>query len=227
LPNQSKTEKSGVADYWGRRTKKSGGLSAKKESRAGIQKRLEALSKDVFDNKGAEAAARLRAWNGWSAYRSVLVFLSTAVEINTQPLLDLAFTGRKRVFAPRIEQSSLAFFRLDSARGLWTEGAFGIREPSPDIPLAAEDFPALVVTPGLIFDRHGGRLGRGRGFYDQFFAALDAGTLPGLPAGLPFTACGLCLELQIADSIPMEGHDRKMDMVVTEKRILYPRIVSP
>jgi 5-formyltetrahydrofolate cyclo-ligase len=147
----------------------------------------------------------------------VLIFLSTGLEINTQPLLDLAFIDRKRVFAPRVEQSSLAFFRLDSARGPWTEGAFGIREPPPDIPLAAEDFPALVVTPGLAFDRHGGRLGRGRGFYDRFFAALDAGTLPGLPAGLPFIACGLCLELQIADSIPMESHDRKMDMVATEK----------
>jgi 5-formyltetrahydrofolate cyclo-ligase len=194
----------------------------KEEIRAGIQKRLKALPKNVFDNKGAEAAARLWAWNEWGAYRSVLVFLSTAFEINTQPLLDLAFIDRKRVFAPRIEQSSLAFFRLvPPASGErpepLAEGALGIREPPPNIPLTAEDFPALVITPGLAFDRRGGRLGRGRGFYDRFFAALESGALPGLPAGLIFTVCGLCLELQIADAIPMESHDRKMDMVLTEK----------
>jgi 5-formyltetrahydrofolate cyclo-ligase len=192
-------------------------IPSKEEIRAGVQKRLKALSKDVFDKKGAEAAARIWAWNEWHSYRSALIFLSTALEINTQPLLDLAFIDRKRVFAPRIEKSSLAFFRLDSPRSSRVEGVFGIREPSPDIPLAAEDFPALIVTPGLAFDRRHGRLGRGRGFYDRFFAALDSGTLPGLPAGLSFTACGLCLELQIVDAVPMESHDRKMDMVITEK----------
>jgi 5-formyltetrahydrofolate cyclo-ligase len=205
----------------------------KEEIRAGIQKRLKALSRDVFDKKGAEAAARLWAWNRWAAYRSVLVFLSTAFEINTQPLLDLAFIDRKRVFAPRVEQSSLGFFKIappvsgkkpDSNKSPaagspepWTKGAFGIREPLPEVPLTADDFPALVITPGLAFDRQGNRLGRGRGFYDRFFAALDTGTLPGLPAGLSFTACGLCLELQITDAVPAESHDRKMDMIVTEK----------
>jgi 5-formyltetrahydrofolate cyclo-ligase len=193
---------------------------SKEEIRAATQKRLKALSRDVFDKKGAEAAARLWAWNGWGAYRSVLVFLSTAFEINTGPLLDLAFIDRKRVFAPRVEQSSLAFFRVEPPaenRVSWTEGAFGIREPPPEVPLGPDDFPALVITPGLAFDRQGSRLGRGRGFYDRFFAALDSGTLPGLPAGLSFTTCGLCLELQIVDAVPAENHDRKMDMVVTEK----------
>jgi 5-formyltetrahydrofolate cyclo-ligase len=213
---------------------------SKEEIRAGMQKRLKALSRDVFDKKGAETAARLWAWNGWSSYRSVLIFLSTAFEINTQPLLDLAFIDRKRVFAPRVEQSSLGFFRISppasgesrtpgknrasgetpvsaGSPGPWAEGAFGIREPPPEFPLTADDFPALVITPGLAFDRQGSRLGRGRGFYDRFFAALESGTLPGLPAGLSFTACGLCLELQIAGAVPMENHDRKMDMVVTEQ----------
>jgi 5-formyltetrahydrofolate cyclo-ligase len=195
----------------------------KEEIRAGIQKRLRALSPDVFNKKGAEAAARLRAWNEWSSYRSVLIFLSTAFEINTQPLLDLAFIDRKRVFAPRVEQSSLGFFRLSppasGRKPPWTEGAFGIREPPPEVPLTADDFPALVITPGLAFDRQGNRLGRGGGFYDRFFAALDSGALPGLPAGLSFTACGMCLELQIAGAVPMESHDRKMDMILTEKTL--------
>ncbi|MDR0403626.1 MAG: 5-formyltetrahydrofolate cyclo-ligase, partial [Treponema sp.] len=205
---------------------------SKEELRARARKRLEALSGDVFDKKGAEAAARLWAWDGWSAYRSALVFLSTAFEINTQPLLDLARIDGKRVFAPRVERSSLGFFRIGAPRaaaggrasgkdrggspGPWAEGAFGIREPPPEFPLASEDFPALVIVPGLAFDRRGGRLGRGRGFYDRFLAGLDSGTLPGLPSGLSFTVCGLCLELQIAAAVPVEDHDRKMDMVLTE-----------
>jgi 5-formyltetrahydrofolate cyclo-ligase len=196
---------------------------SKEELRAGMQQRLRSLSADVFRKTGAKAAARLTAWDGWSVYPSVLVFLPTAFEIDTRPLLENARNDGKKVFAPRIERSSLSFFRVGSP-GLWTEGPFGIREPPPELPLAADDFPALVITPGLAFDRQGSRLGRGRGFYDRFFAALDSGTLPGLPAGLSFTACGLCTELQIVRSVPAESHDRKMDMLLTEKICLCLQI---
>jgi 5-formyltetrahydrofolate cyclo-ligase len=92
-------------------------------------------------------------------------------------------------------------------------GGFGIREPEPDPALALkpEHFPALVITPGLAFDRRGRRLGRGRGFYDRFFAALDSGA---------YTALGLCMDAQLVPEVPVEGHDKTMDAVLTGKQLI-------
>jgi 5-formyltetrahydrofolate cyclo-ligase len=199
----------------------------KEEIRADMQKRLGALSKAVFSQKGTEAAARLWTRDEWKTYASVLLFLSTEYEISTQSLLELAFIDRKQVFAPRIDGAQLCFYRVPSPRGPWTEGTPGIREPPREVPLAMEHFPALVVTPGLAFDRHGRRLGRGKGFYDRFLAGLDAGVLSGAPAaGGPaenrpgYFVCGMCLEIQLVDEVPAESRDRPVNGILTEKRFL-------
>jgi 5-formyltetrahydrofolate cyclo-ligase len=95
-------------------------------------------------------------------------------------------------------------------------GGFGIREPEPKTALMPEDFPVLVITPGLAFDRRGRRLGRGRGFYDRFFAELDSGCLGPLSADRAFfyTALGLCMEAQLVPEVPAEDHDKTMDLVL-------------
>jgi 5-formyltetrahydrofolate cyclo-ligase len=73
-----------------------------------------------------------------------------------------------------------------------------------------------VITPGLAFDRRGRRLGRGRGFYDHFFAALDSGRLGLRSAGrvLSCTALGLCMEAQLVPEVLAEDHDKTMDLVL-------------
>jgi 5-formyltetrahydrofolate cyclo-ligase len=97
-------------------------------------------------------------------------------------------------------------------------GRFGVREPEPKRPLAAADFPALILCPGLAFDRRGRRLGRGRGFYDRFFAALDQSA--GESARPGFTALGFCMDCQIVDSVPVDRRDRAVGGIITEKRLL-------
>ncbi|MDR1929165.1 MAG: 5-formyltetrahydrofolate cyclo-ligase, partial [Treponema sp.] len=143
-------------------------------------------------------------------------------EIDTLPLIRGALAEGKRLFAPRVEGEDLVFYRLSRAGGL-PKGKFGIREPEADRALTAEDFPVLAITPGTAFDRQGGRLGRGRGYYDRFFSALDAGILPGGKAGsggLPFTACGFCMKTQLVKKVPVESRDRRMDAVLTENALL-------
>jgi 5-formyltetrahydrofolate cyclo-ligase len=98
-------------------------------------------------------------------------------------------------------------------------GRFGVREPAPKRPLAAADFPALILCPGLAFDRRGRRLGRGRGFYDRFFAALDHNA-GGNSARPGFTALGFGMDCQIVDSVPVDRRDRAVRGFITEKRLL-------
>jgi 5-formyltetrahydrofolate cyclo-ligase len=163
----------------------------------------------------------------WQKYSTVLAFLSMDDEINTQPLIQAAAAAHKRLFVPKIAGNDLAFYRLPADRGAADpavmtglhKGRFGIREPDADpaLLLTPEDFPALVITPGLAFDRRGRRLGRGRGYYDRFFAALDSG----LPVPGPcYTAVGLCMDCQLVAEVPAEPHDKTMDAVLTGKELI-------
>jgi 5-formyltetrahydrofolate cyclo-ligase len=183
---------------------------AKQALRREIKARLASLPPDSFRREGEKAAAWLLNQPLWSRHRTILLFLSLKNEIDTHPILEAAFAAQKKVFAPRIETDqngdpSLSFYRLSPTRmdTLLPTPPFGIKEPPPEIPLTQADFPALILTPGLAFDPQGGRLGRGRGYYDRFFATLDCSTLP-------YTPLGLCMPCQLVPQVPTTPLDKKV-----------------
>jgi len=97
-----------------------------------------------------------------------------------------------------------------SSPGELEPGRFGVREPAADSPVVAPENVRVFLCPGVAFEPGGLRLGRGGGYYDRLLAgrATDALTI------------GVCLESQIVDAIPAEEHDIRMDLVVTERRLL-------
>ena len=80
--------------------------------------------------------------------------------------------------------------------------ALGIPEPIADSPVA-EDPHALVLMPGLAFDREGHRIGYGGGFYDRFLAKE-----PEHPT------VALCYEFQMVENLPVESFDVPVDLVL-------------
>jgi 5-formyltetrahydrofolate cyclo-ligase len=189
--------------------------SSKSRLRQGIKGRLAELLPEQFRQEGRKALHFLQESPFWSRYGTFLLFSSTAVEIDTFPLLESSLKTGKAVFVPRVESGAegknIRFYPVRDAAGPWEKGPFGIREPAPGPEiLEPGDFPVLAITPGLAFDRKGGRLGHGGGFYDRFFACLDA-------RGLEYTALGMCLDCQIAEKVPVEAWDRKMNGVLTGK----------
>lgn len=66
----------------------------------------------------------------------------------------------------------------------------------------------IIFLPGLAFDRCGHRLGRGQGYYDRYLSGLD-------PSHARPILIGLCLDEQLFESVPIEGHDVVMDYVCT------------
>jgi 5-formyltetrahydrofolate cyclo-ligase len=139
---------------------------------------------------------------------------------DTVPLLEAALSEGKRI-APRVvpdmpnpiplTHRSLCFFRVYGMNGPWHYGAYHIREPlttRAEDRLGSEHFPALIIVPGMAFDREGRRLGHGRGYYDRFFAELDA-------MGLTYATIGFCLEAQLVERVPTDLYDKQMDMVCT------------
>jgi 5-formyltetrahydrofolate cyclo-ligase len=189
-------------------------MISKQELRKKMRRRLGALPAEDYTREGAGAASLICGLPFWDRCGSVLLFLSTDIEIDTGPLLVLALSRGKRVFLPKLRDNRLCFFRTHTASGPWHYGAFHIREPLTGAPgdlLGPEDFPALIITPGMAFDRRGNRLGRGKGYYDRFFAELDN---PAIPAISYFTV-GFCLETQIVPLVPVETRDKRMDFLCT------------
>ena len=86
-----------------------------------------------------------------------------------------------------------------------------IPEPKNDIIADNIVDPSLidvVVVPGSVFDRSGGRLGYGGGYYDRFLSESAPSAM----------RIGLAYELQMTREVPIEPHDQFMDYVVTEKK---------
>jgi 5-formyltetrahydrofolate cyclo-ligase len=183
---------------------------------------LSSLSGKEFVRQGEGAARLLPRIPGWDAYASVLLFRSMKGEIDTGPLEKAIGAAGKPLFFPS----------LRAAEGGNSADMDFYRSPAPDRPpaetppLRGGDFPALILCPGLAFDRRGRRLGRGRGCYDRFFAALDSGRLGGSSGGtgpLPYSVFGLCLSRQLVEAVPVEDHDKIMDGVLTGSGLIRVR----
>ena len=74
--------------------------------------------------------------------------------------------------------------------------------------------PEILIVPLVAFDRKGGRLGYGGGFYDR--------TLQMLRAKRPTLAIGFAYAQQEADGLPLEPTDQPLDLIVTQSGILTP-----
>jgi 5-formyltetrahydrofolate cyclo-ligase len=99
----------------------------------------------------------------------------------------------------------LSFRLLDPTRGL-AAGRYGIPEPDAACRACAPD---LLLVPLLAFDRRGGRLGYGAGWYDR--------TLVSLRASKPVVAVGLGFAVQEIPRVPTGPQDGALDDVCTER----------
>jgi 5-formyltetrahydrofolate cyclo-ligase len=194
-------------------------MQTKSELRKTMKTLLAALPPEQFTAEGERAAGRLAETGIWKESGRVLLYCSMPGEISMAPLINLAFRGGKEMYFPRTEGDRMRFYRVDSPDGPWATGAFGIREPADcgegrlfrERDPAAEPF--LVVTPGLAFDRAGGRMGRGGGYYDKFFAGLDA-------SHAVYRAAGYCLACQIVREVPVESLDKRINALCTAEEFL-------
>lgn len=139
---------------------------------------------------------------------TVCVFLSAFKEPDTSRILDRLFANKKRVAVPVSDKETvtLSLSYIDGKSSL-IRGAYNIYEPSVIKAADLKEVDAILV-PGLAFDRRGGRMGFGKGYYDK------------LLEGSGCTKIGICYDFQLFDEIPMKPHDVMMDFVVTEKEIV-------
>jgi len=173
-------------------------MNAEKES---LRRELRADGKSS-DRAGASTLVHLlRDWPVWEEARTVCAFCALPGEPD---VLD-PWPSNKRIALPRIEGEELMFHWVSSREGL-ADGRFGVLEPKAEALSAGCEFD-LILVPGMAFDRSGGRLGRGRGYYDRFLSRASG------------VVAGVCFDKQLIGKVPIESHDVRMDVILTPSEI--------
>lgn len=182
---------------------------------------------DRGQHEGGQSSAELREKSERLTER-LTQFLKTETGIwatfepsGFEPDIRLAMTKSPHIdwAYPRVEGENLAFYLIASREAL-IENKWRILEPNPAVstPVDASQLQGLLI-PGLAFDERGGRLGRGRGFYDR---ALDLISQTHKKNQTTFPKkIGVALERQVSQTeLPVDPHDIVMDHVITEDRII-------
>ena len=156
---------------------------AKAEARKRIRALLRSLESERARGSSVGAARVLRSLPEYDGADIVLAFLSMPGEIRTEFLVNACLDEGKRVAVPRIEGEDIAFVAVDEAYRLWLRDGMGIPVPPAAKPALSLEYlgrsQVLVAAPGLAFDSHGNRLGRGKGYYDRFLGAARAAAARG------------------------------------------------
>lgn len=134
----------------------------------------------------------------------------TYLAFRNEPDMSLLFDLLPRVdwIVPRIAKGQqLELHPYDPAH--LVRHRFGMLEPAADLPVVDPATLDVVLTPGVAFDRRGGRLGLGGGYYDRFLP-----TTPALRVGIAFDQC-------LAEELPCSEHDQRMDWVATPTETIH------
>lgn len=179
-------------------------LETKKEIRANIKKKRASLPAEVrqaFSTKITEAVLSHPLYQDAD---EIYCYVSFGDEVSTLELLTACWDSEKKVAVPKIlEVGTMEFFYIDSIEEL-SEGYYGIQEPKEIN--QADGRNVLVIMPGVAFDKQGGRLGYGKGFYDKYLQRH-----PG------YHRMALAFEIQCMDFVPTDVHDIHPELIVTEK----------
>ncbi len=204
----------------------------KRRLRKELRRRLSELPKSAAAAESEACAETLFVLPQWSNAETILCFLSMEGEIGTRRIIDKAIAEKKRIGLPRMHGSEMEFHLVYDPRstasgndsediqalmGLLERHPYGVMEPPAHVPIfnPADHVPALVVTPGLAFDEEGRRLGRGKGYYDHWFARHAREIAEG-----SVSQAAIGFGLQLVEEVPVDEKDRSVPLLILGGKLL-------
>ena len=173
----------------------------KKQLRREIREKKRAMSEAEIQEKSRRLGELFADSQLYRSAKTIYGYLPYNQEVRTVPMLERAMADGKRVAVPKVYGDEMKFIYLDDLSAV-EKGYAGIPEPVADTPVA-DDETALVLMPGLAFDRDGHRIGYGGGFYDKFLAQE-----PNHPT------LALCYDFQMLPELHTEEFDIPVDQVL-------------
>lgn len=178
----------------------------KEDLRAILEEKRRILEKEQRDEYSEAIISRLVELPEFKAANVVLAYYPIKNEVNLRPLLEEC-RDKKVVLLPAVTRHGRRLeLRQYAGREDLRRGRFGIPEPQTPKYKGGVD---LVIVPGVGFDEDLHRLGRGGGYYDRFLKCR-----PNTPK------VAVAYDFQIVRDVPVDRHDRKVDVVVTPSRVI-------
>lgn len=174
---------------------------AQKKHRAEMDKERKAsLDRDI--------AANVRRLNEYSPAKTLLVYVSTPIEVETKLIIENAWADGKKVAVPRCipDTRDMEFHYISSFDEL-SPGSFSVLEPDPSLPIVTDFTDCLMIVPGMQFDMNGYRLGYGKGYYDRYMVRFNG------------RSAGICYSNELRPYMHHGRYDRSVDIIVTDKKI--------
>lgn len=187
---------------------------SKADLRRVARQRLASMAPSDRTTAGEAIASRLLQLPLIAGARTILLYSALPEEVPTRPISKDAWTRGVVVTYPRClpETREMMIHRVEALSDLQI-GAYGIAEPSAACPLTRLADIDVALVPGLGWDRKGGRLGRGGGYYDRLLAHPE----------FRGVRCGIFFSVQEMDELPMEQWDVRLDLIVTERETIRTR----
>ena len=179
----------------------------KREIRAIVMKRRGEADAEWIAAKSRTIQERVVALSAFQLARVVCGYIALPREVQTEMIFAKAREAGKKVCVPvyRSEGGSYGLAEWVVGETL-VRGHSGVREPA-EVRWVELDSVDFMMVPGLAFDLKGGRVGRGKGYYDRILGAMGRGVL---------MTVGLAFGFQVFESVPVETHDVVLDALVTE-----------
>lgn len=179
----------------------------KSELRRNFINLRENQSKDEALRSSSKIANKLSELRNIHDANCVMVYFAFRGEVDLEPLVDICIKQGKRICIPKITgdgvMEAVEYFKGCKLQ----DNKYGIPEPFGTENIDKKDID-VVIVPAVAFDEKLYRLGYGGGYYDRFLGNTDA------------VIIGVGFDFQITRILPSEAHDKKMDMVISEKRTL-------
>lgn len=183
----------------------------KKEEMRKVFKRIrvDIKDKEVKSNIVCDKIIKSEFYN-----KSKVIGLYSSIlgEVDTLRLIEESLKDGKIVGLPKVRGKELKFYRISKIEDLIFGEDFGIKEPKENIEnLIDKNNMDLIIVPGVCFDEVKNRIGFGKGYYDRYL--FDAKNV---------VKVGICFDEQVLrdSNIPVDRYDVKMDMIITNKKII-------
>lgn len=135
----------------------------------------------------------------------IMVYADYNHEVITRYIIEEAWKLKKEVAVPKVSGKDMIFYKLTDFSQL-EEGYYGIPEPTKGQIADWQD--ALMIMPGVAFDRDNHRVGYGGGFYDRFLEKHHG-----------LVRLAIAFEFQILEQVPVEPTDILPQIIITEEKL--------
>ena len=185
-------------------------METKRQIREKYKKIRENLSKEEVMDYSEKICEMIGKSTFYQKAEQIGCYYPLGKEVSLIPLVQKAWADGKVTLFPKVVGEDMFFYPITDFSQL-EEGYFHVMEPDEALCQMADwkfaqDEKTVILTPGVAFDKTGGRMGYGKGFYDRFFAKYPN-----------CVRIGVCYEAQIADHLILESHDRRLQYITTEQ----------